>query len=700
MAWQRPARLAFAAIGIATAVVVYLMLGERRHASHPLTGTQLPPRVVAQSINAQLEHVKGIESQYRVQLARSTAYDDGSTRGEDVTIDAPNHDGRHFIVTARNSYVTKGNSDIELSDSIDLREDDGFFLKTAKATFNQQSGIARADGDVTFGKRRMTGSGTGVTYDHNADVLNITDRARVDFRAEGSQPSVTFRGHSASLDRMQHLLVVAGDVRVTHGEQVITTSMATAHLTETDDRVQFVELRDEARVDGGLGSVASMQAHDMDLKYASDGQTIEHATLRGQGTVTMAPRGGAGGRQLAGESLEIALRPDESLDRINGSGAVSMTMPAAEDTPARTVRGGTIDAKAGPDGALTSARFAGSVTFEESTSGGTRTASSDVLELTMQDEAIASAMFTGHATFADGDLNASARDAQYEPGTGKLHLRQPEQGARPRASNKQVAVSGDLLDIELDGPQITGKGKIASTLTASQSGDSAKGGDADSHLPGLLQQNKPAQVVSDEIKYDGKSGIAQYSGHARLGQDQTDIRAQTIVLQEKSGDLIATGSVTSTIVMDGGVSTGEANELHYIDDTRTITYTAIPRGKPGDAAPLAHVVGSQGDLRARSITVLLGKEESKLERLEGADDVVSKIDAKTVRGNHLTYLASEDSYTVTGIPLAVLNELTDGRCREIQGHTLTFSKAADTMKADGQKKNRAQWTQKPIAACQ
>jgi lipopolysaccharide export system protein LptA len=334
-------------------------------------------------------------------------------------------------------------------------------------------------------------------------------------------------------------------------------------------------------------------------------------------------------------------------------------------------------------------------------------AASDALELTMQDEAIASALFTGHATFSDGDLNASARQAQYEPGTGKLHLRQPdERGHPPQVSDHRVAIYGDLLDIELDARGITGKGSIKSTLTASPPAASAKGAEADGHLPGLLQQNQPAHVTSDDITYDGDKGSARYSGRAWLTQDQTWIRARTIDLQEKSGDLIATGSVTSAIVMDGGVSTGKANELRYIDSMRTITYTALPPAKPGDAAPLAHVVGSQGDLSARSVTVSLGTAESKLEQLEATDDVRGTIDARIVRalgvGGRLLYRTSDDSYTVRAARSGwvVLNEVTDGICREMQGLTLTFSRSADTINVDGEQKKRAQWKQKPNASCQ
>jgi lipopolysaccharide export system protein LptA len=698
MAWQRHARMGVAAIGIATAAVVYLTLGERRHGAQPLAGSQLPPRVLAKSRDAELEHVKGIAPTYRVRTSLLTTFDDGSTRGENVVIDAPNRDGRHFIVTARQSYAAKGNSDIELTEAIDLREDDGFELKTARATFNQASGVARADGDVTFGKGRMTGSGTGVTYDEHVDVLDIRERARVDMTAQGSAPAITFRGRTARLDRMNHLLTVNGDVHVTHGTQIITTATATAHLSDTDDRVKFVELRDGARVEGGLGNVQSMRAREMDLDYAEDGQTIQHATLRGQGAVSMAAQSGTTGRQLEGEALEIAMRPDQTLDRVNGSGGVAMTIPPADGAPARTVRGGTMVATTAPDGALTSAHFAVNVRFDETTGGeSARSATSETLDLAMQDDTIGKALFTGRPTFKDGDLQARARDAEYEPGAGTLRLRGSDERGVPSVSDTKVSIDSESIDIGLEARSISGKGRVKSVLSGRQAGDGKSSADANTHLPSMLQQNEPVLITSDEIAYDGQGGVVSYAGRSRLAQgDTTEIRAQSIVIQQNSGDLVATGAVHSTIKMDNDVSKGDASELRYVDEKRTLTYTSL-RANSKDTVPLAHVEGPQGDLRARIVTVFLGQTESRLERLKAEDDVVSKIDARTVRGERLTYEAKDDAYTVKGRP-AVMDEVVKDGCREAQGGELTFTRSTDTINVDGLKKTLAQWAKKP--SCQ
>jgi hypothetical protein len=135
---------------------------------------------------------------------------------------------------------------------------------------------------------------------------------------------------------------------------------------------------------------------------------------------------------MDGEALEIALRPNQTLDRLTGRDGVVMTIPPANGAPARTVQGRTVDASAGDDGSLTSAKFAGGVVFTERTgAGGDRTAKASVLDLAMKDDAVSSAVFTDHATFTDGDLTAASREARYEPAAGKLHLRQRDEGRTP-----------------------------------------------------------------------------------------------------------------------------------------------------------------------------------------------------------------------------------------------------------------------------
>jgi lipopolysaccharide export system protein LptA len=94
------------------------------------------------------------------------------------------------------------------------------------------------------------------------------------------------------------------------------------------------------------------------------------------------------------------------------------------------------------------------------------------------------------------------------------------------------------------------------------------------------------------------------------------------------------------------------------------------------------VRGPQGDLRAANrIEVYLAAGESKVERLEAYTGVTGAVENVTMTGDRLTYRAAEDRYDVTGTNRTLARADVD--CQRFTGNTLTFSRAADTMKVDG-----------------
>lgn len=705
--WQKRARLGVALFGIVTSVAVYLMLGERRKPAATAPVSQLPPKVVLESIAGHMERLRGLKQEYSVRSSRSRTFDDGTVHSDDVTIEATDVDGRNFVVSATLAIATKDQKEITLRGNIRLREGDGFEMTTEEATFLKDSGLLRAAGPVAFSKGRMAGSGVGMVYQEHEDILHLERDARVNVGGGEGQKPVSFTAGSATLDRRANVLVLHNTVHVTHGEQTTDARDATARLSENEDLIHFVELRGDARVAGGLGSVSSLTARDIDLDYADDGRTLERASLRGTSEIRMNGTDGAAGRSIAGEQLDVAMRLDSSLERLTGTGGVTMTLPAAKDAPARTVRASTLDARAGADGALTGARFEQNVSFEEAT----RRATSDRLTLSLSDTAISKADFEGKAKFTDGDLESRAARASYDPSSGRLELRGSDLRGDPAVADARVTIEAERIDIALERKQIDARGSVRSTLLSAKDGQ-AKDGDKTTQLPGLLKQDVPARLDADAVTYDADRGVAVYTGRARLTQGETEIRARSIELQQKAGDLVALGNVRSRFKLDEGKgeqrSDGEGEELRYVDAQRTMTY--LGASSPGAstaktapaAMPTARLTGPQGDLRGRRITLFLAPSESRLERLQAQDDVIARVDARTARGVTLDYLVSNESYRIGGTPTTPAtveeNRAADG-CWELRGRALTFNRAADTMVVkDDQQELRAKW--QPKASCQ
>ena len=222
------------------------------------------------------------------------------------------------------------------------------------------------------------------------------------------------------------------------------------------------------------------------------------------------------------------------------------------------------------------------------------------------------ARFLHSVRFEEGTLAAYAAAAKYDTAKGTLELSGTEPGQlTPRTVNERIAVDATRIDIVLEGPQVKAAGAVKSTLQPAKPG--ADSGDA--KLPSMLKQDQPVTVVADNLAYDGAASIATYTGGAKLFQVDTTIKGDAMTLDEKKGDLSATGhTMTSTLREQEGKdkkkervpSTGTSNELKYEDALRRMTYTGA-----------AHLVGPEGDMSASKIELYLKESGDDVERAEG-----------------------------------------------------------------------------------
>jgi lipopolysaccharide export system protein LptA len=533
----------------------------------------------------------------------------------------------------------------------------------------------------------MSGSGDGMSYDHGADVLRIDDRAQVNVTGENADSRMHFTAGGMTLDRMQDVLRLERNVHAVRGEQVTDADVATMSLTPEEDTVTFVQLRGNARVQGGAGSLESMRAKDIDLDYTEDGETLERALLMGGGSVVLRGQQESPGREFSAGVLDASLGPDGSVTRLVGDVNVVMTLPASSTAPARSVTSDRLEAWGSEGQSVTSARFSGGVSFRETAaSGGTRLARSTLLLLDMSHDTISSAQFTGGVTFQEDDLSAISGEARYDPDGGRLHLGGSEANRLPTVVDDELRVEARTIEIALDTRALDARGQVKTTLTAETATPSDRRGRAKtsepSRLPGLLARDRAVNVTADRLLHEGEGGMARFSGRAWLWQGDTEIRAETIDIDQKTGDLMAKGGARSVLEFESGRSDGQAYEIRYADATRVIVYASAPAGTqtPDEASP--RLRGPQGDLAAERIEIVLASKESRVERIEGYVGVTAQVDGKTITGHRFTYQQMADRYEVSGTPAKPMSVRTES-CRENSGSTLTFERSTDTMTIDG-----------------
>ena len=653
--WHRRARLGVALFGLTVAVVVYFAMGERQTAAPPAPVARTDPKAVLEITSGIVEGITGIEKNFEINASRFLNYPDGSTRFFDVEVIVPKGTDRTFTIHAKEALADKAQTDIELTGDVKMEDSDGFVLATEKGRFDRTESIARTDSAVTFSRGRMSGSGVGITYDQNSDVLTVASQAQVTTRNEAGEPVMQFSSGRATLDRMQHVLTVQDDVRVVRSEEVIEAARAIATLSENDDVIRFLELRGSARVEGGGGGIDAMSANDMDLDYTDDGQRLEavqldgtaavartgekgasqqmlaesirqqlaadgasHLVLERNASIVMIEEQGRGGRRMAADALDLDLAADGALTRAAGRANVRLDLPAAEGTPARSIRATTLDGTGKTGAGLTSATFTGDVVFTEdqpAAGGGgatARTARAARLEATLADDAVTGATFTGDVTFEEAGLKACAARLEYQPGKGSLALSGDTAAGRPIVAEEQTTIEAPTIDVALDTRRMIAKGGVTTEAGAvtrcrpATARPTAQQGP--SRMPGLLKADAAVTIRAASLDYQGEGGKAVYAGRASITQSDTSINADTIALDQKNGDLTATGNDIATMILDGGTTTGRAHEIVYLDAPRLIRYSApaagtilppVPAGRPAPAR-LPQLSGPQGELTAAS----------------------------------------------------------------------------------------------------
>ena len=83
--------------------------------------------------------------------------------------------------------------------------------------------------------------------------------------------------------------------------------------------------------------------------------------------------------------------------------------------------------------------------------------------------------------------------------------------------------------------------------------------------------------------------------------------------------------------------------------------------------------GPSGDVTAAKIELFLAEQGGELERAEADGNVVSRQDLRRAYGQHLTYHAKNESYTMTGSPVKVYDD-TPPDCRVTEGAVATFQR--------------------------
>ncbi len=710
MRWQKVLRLAIALFVVAFAAIVVVSL---RHSRRP--SQAVPPRVKDQTALMQggaghvLQYQKGKDS-VEITFGNVATYPDNrSTFGGGVTVVLPDKQGRKVTIHSQDAEITRPpGKDIgkaEFKGGVTLTTSDGITLKSDTATYSDDDQTARIPGKVSFTRGRMSGTSTGATYDQSTEILWLLQDADVDVKPDTTgSGALHVTSQAAGMARKEHYMRFTGNVRFDGEGHITETDEAMVSLTDDNEKVQRMELRGNSRMTGkpGQSGPQSMHARDIDLTYAADGRTLQIAHLVEGASVSLPGDPGKRPKQIAAKGIDVAMAPDGStVTNLTANESVQVDLPPDGDIPQRRIRAATLLATGTPPGGITNATFAGSVEFKEnraakgSVAAIDRAAKSDRLEAKTKPGFgdLESADFHTNVHFTDGpETTAEAPTAVYAIANDTLDLSraQGDNGPSPHVVNGRMTVEALNIQMTLTSQKMKADTNVRSRMIQ-QSNQAGKNAADQVRMPSMLKPDKPVNVRSNRLDYDGDKSVAVYAGNAHLWQDDTDIKADTIVLEDKTGNMHATTNVTTIMTLEEAddkagndkaakdkspktptpPTVTTATDLLYEDNDHRATYTGNP-----------HMKGPDGDVTADTIVLYLAQQGGQLERAEADGNVVSKQEQRRAFGRHLTYIAKDDTYTMVGIPAKVYDDVSPN-CKYTEAATVSFKKAVNTTSASG-----------------
>src|SRR5262249_16398583 len=251
---------------------------------------------------------------FSIKFENQLAYADGRIVQKNVTMLFPDRNGRSITVTASAGERTAKPGEeigrVHLTGDLKLTTSDNITIAAKEATYDDQTGMLEVPGDVAFSHNRMSGTGVGATYDKNRDVLWLLAEARIHVTAdEKGQGALEGTAGSAGFARADHYIKLQKNGHIEGERHIIDADDVMVHLTDKDTRAKLVELRANSRITAAKGASGpqSMTARDIDLTYADDGRTLQHALLMENGVVQLQGDGKTPGQKISGKTIDVAL---------------------------------------------------------------------------------------------------------------------------------------------------------------------------------------------------------------------------------------------------------------------------------------------------------------------------------------------------------------------------------------------------------
>jgi len=697
MRWQRGARLAVAAIGLATALAVVLLVRERPAQVDPGVTVPVDPGATMQAGSGVDTRHRGDERIGTVAYDEITHFKDGRTgyKNARVTLKDGTVLSAGFAETV--GKAASGESpaaEYRLRNGVRLtKPGEGTTLAGESGSYSETTGEASIPGAVTFSRGRMAGRGTGGVYSKEDGSLRVLADVVVTLQVDPPGKPIEATSVTMTFTPATRSMLFDQKARITRASEVLSGDRAVLFLSDNDDHFRAIELRGHASVvpaPGAANGLADMRADDIDLGFHDGGQALRQAALNGQARLVQSAT--QGGQTIEAPRVDLTMAPDGQTltDLRAGPTGVTVRLPAVSDAPARTIEAATLAATGTEKSGLLNAVFTDAVRFtEQATAAPGRAASERVgrsrvltLDLAGKLNALKTATFRQNVTFeatsANGKTAGDADQGVYDAGNGQLVLTP----FTTKASRPPHVADGDDVTVDASGRIVIHLN--TNSLEAYDDVKTLSRGQRKGSARGFFTPGQPVRASSAVFTRDHATKIVKYIGTAtapawvQQGTGDSRIEGHEIEMHEETGDMRASGRIKSTVVFDAapagrGGAAGTPTPTRYDITAETMIYSEKQRAATYAGAPVL-LQRPNGETRSRRLVITLARDERRLERLEATDEVTAKLDGGgETKGTRLLYEAATDRYTVRGAPVLVRTRDEAGTCSLARGQVVHFT---------------------------
>jgi LPS export ABC transporter protein LptC len=647
-----------------------------------------------------------------LRAARDVTYADGHHELEQVNLQVfpATGDKPDQIVADRSMYDQK-NGLLQFNGNVQIETHDALKVKTDALLFHEDSKIAETSSPITFERENVSGSSTGALVDNEKKRMELRSQVLVtvapaafkDPKAKDTKPlkgsrakPVTIHSAQGTFEQTSMRLTFSGGATAEQDQDIMSGDNLTAILNDKK-KLEKIEMRGNSYL-RTMSEGRAAEAHAVDMDFFLDGdQRLQRAhgsrdiraqTLNadsemqltgatelninfqaqgdrslmkemladGRSVVTLsAPKSRANdpraaGKRLTANSIKMIWRSTgKDLERAEAVGDAELYVEPVQKT-AKSERK-----------TLTAPRFdcdffeSGNITRNCTATGGakavidqlqpnpkqgtrTMTAQKMTALFVRETQDVDKVDASGDAKFNELDRNGIANVVSYNSSDETVRMR----GGEPTVWDSRARTKA----LEIDSNNATHisycRGKVQTTYYSQEQTNGA--------AP-FRKLKSPVYLLGDRAEVNHDSGLATYSGSARMWQDENFVRGDTITLFREEKRMEARGRVQSALYQTrqkSGSTTAvvpvfaTADFMRYSDPERLLHYENNVDIKQGTDRMTAGVAD-----------VYLQKDGNEVERTIAQRNVVLLQPGKRATGDWCQYTSADEVAVLKGNPAHV-----------------------------------------------